>query len=203
MNRQEIGAIYGVPEMMMGIDSQGKSLGNGLGKEQDRFNFIESTITPLCRRLEAAVEPIVKSFGPDLCGWFDVDALPVMQEARRARVDTATKVFAMGVPFNEVNDAYELGFKPLPWGNTGYVAGLLQPVGGTVATEPGDAEAGEPADAEKANPFSRLGKMLAVVKTAQAKTPPMGFEEAIAPSLKLKRDKLNAFFFTLFIKGGS
>ena len=45
--------------------------------QSERLNFIENSITPFCARLEAAVEPIVKSFGQDLVGWFDMDSLPI------------------------------------------------------------------------------------------------------------------------------
>ena len=35
----------------------------------------------------------------------------------------------MGVPFNELNQVYDLGFESLPWGNKGYVASSLREVG--------------------------------------------------------------------------
>jgi hypothetical protein len=37
--------------------------------------------------------------------------------------------FELGVPFNELNRVLDLGFKPLPWGDEGYVAANLQRVG--------------------------------------------------------------------------
>jgi len=48
-------------------------------------------------------------------------ALPIMQEARRDRLAAAKTGFDMGIPFNELNRVLDLGFKPLPWGNTGYL----------------------------------------------------------------------------------
>jgi HK97 family phage portal protein len=121
LNRQEIGAIFKVPESMMGLAGQKNALSAGTAIEQDRLTFIESTIGSLCRRLEAAVEPIIRSFGEDLYGWFDLESLPILQQARRERMQTAEKAFAMGVPFNEINEVYDLGFGPLPWGDRGYL----------------------------------------------------------------------------------
>jgi hypothetical protein len=34
----------------------------------------------------------------------------------------------MGIPFNELNKVLDLGFKPLPWGNTGYLPSKYQPL---------------------------------------------------------------------------
>jgi len=34
-----------------------------------------------------------------------------------------------GRPFNEVNQVYDLGFKDLPWGDTGYLPAMVQEVG--------------------------------------------------------------------------
>jgi HK97 family phage portal protein len=129
LNRQEIGAIFKVPESMMGFTDNKSALSAGSSVEQDRLNFIESTMTGICRRLEAAVQPIIKSFGADLYGWFDLESLPILQNARRQRIQTATSAFAMGVPFNAVNQVYQLGFPELPWGNDAYLATNLQKVG--------------------------------------------------------------------------
>ncbi len=129
LNRQEIGAIYKVPESMMGFTDNKSALSAGSSVEQDRLNFIESTMTGICRRLEAAVDPIIKSFGADLYGWFDLESLPIMQNARRQRIMTATEAFNMGVPFNAVNQVYQLGFPNFPWGNEAYLPGNLQKVG--------------------------------------------------------------------------
>ena len=52
-----------------------------------------------------------------------------MQEARRARLAAAKTGFDMGVPFNELNRVLDLGFKPLPWGNSGHLAANLQTTG--------------------------------------------------------------------------
>src|SRR6185295_16176855 len=93
-----------------------------------RLNLIEHRIAPLCQRIEAAMEREVKRFGPNIYGFFDVDSLPLMQAARRSRVETAQKFFQMGVPFNDINHALDLGFPDYTWGNIGYVPNNLTPV---------------------------------------------------------------------------
>src|SRR5262249_2539827 len=60
---------------------------------------------------------------------FDTEDHPVLAAARRDRLAAARAGFDMGVPFNELNRAFGLGFKPLPWGDQGYVPSTMQPAG--------------------------------------------------------------------------
>src|SRR5439155_27236689 len=69
-------------------------------------------------------------------GWFDVDSMPIMQEAQRTRLAAAKVGFEMGIPFNELNRVFDLGFKSLPWGNTGYLPANLQHAGALAAEAP-------------------------------------------------------------------
>lgn len=127
--RQEIGAIFKVPESLMGFSENKTSAlsGGGAALNQEKLTFIEQTIAPKCHRIELALAPVVKTFGEDLVGWFDLDSLPVMQEARRSRVDTAVKVFGLGVPLNDINEVYDLGFPEYKWGKTGFLPFNLAP----------------------------------------------------------------------------
>ena len=58
-----------------------------------------------------------------------------MQQARRARLASAKIGFDMGIPFNELNRAFDLGFPPLPWGNTGYLPSTLVQLSNTTPTQ--------------------------------------------------------------------
>jgi phage portal protein BeeE len=124
-SRGEICAAFGVPEEIVTTSDNAKyDVMSG-----SRLNFIENRVAPLCARLEAEEQVTVKTIDPAATGWFDVDSLPIMQEARRTRLTSAKTAFEMGVPFNEVNRVLDLGFKPLPWGNTGHLATNLRDIG--------------------------------------------------------------------------
>jgi phage portal protein BeeE len=124
-SRGEICAAFGVPEEIVTATDHAKyDVMQGA-----RLNFIENRVAPLCHRLEAEEEAPVKAFDPGAVGWFDLDSLPIMQQAQRNRLVTARAAFEMGVPFNELNRVFDLGFKRLPWGDKGYVASAMQPVG--------------------------------------------------------------------------
>lgn len=130
-SRAEICAAFGVPEEIVTSSDHAKyDVMAGA-----RLNFIENRVAPLCSRLEAEEDATVKVIDPGASGWFDLDSLPIMQEARRERLAAAKTGFEMGVPFNELNRVLDLGFKPLPWGNAGYVPGAMQPAAGNPKAE--------------------------------------------------------------------
>ncbi len=75
----------------------------------------------------------------------------------------AERLWKLGVPFNTLNQRFELGFDPVPGGDTGYLPMNLYPVGSVAASsarEPGrsgdrdagDEESGAEADEEESEP---------------------------------------------------
>ena len=120
--RSEICAAFGVPEEIVCTSDQNKyDVMQGA-----RQNFIENRVAPLCRRLEAEERQVVRAIDARAEGWFDLDSLPIMQAAQRARLAAARAAFDMGVPFNELNRVLDLGFEALAWGDEGWVAAGMQ-----------------------------------------------------------------------------
>jgi phage portal protein BeeE len=116
-SRGEICAAFGVPEELVTSTDHAKYD----VMEGARLNFVENRVAPLCARLEAGEQSCVRLLQPDAVGWFDLDSLPILQQARRQRLAAAREGFGMGVPFNELNRVLDLGFRPLPWGDRGYL----------------------------------------------------------------------------------
>jgi HK97 family phage portal protein len=124
-SRAEICAAFGVPEEIITSTNNAKyDVMAGA-----RLNFIENRVVPLCRRLEAEEDVVVKAIDPKVEGWFDVEDHPVLTQARRARLAAARAGFDMGIPFNDLNRAFDLGFRPFPWGDQGFVPTTMQVVG--------------------------------------------------------------------------
>jgi HK97 family phage portal protein len=124
-SRSEICAAFGVPEEIVTTTDKAKyDVMAGA-----RLNFLENRVAPLCARLEAEEEVTVRSIDRQAVGWFDIDSVPLMQEARRTRLASAKTGFGMGIPFNELNRIFDLGFKRLPWGDIGYLPTNLQSIG--------------------------------------------------------------------------
>ncbi len=154
----EICSAFGVPEEIITTTNAAKyDVMSGA-----RLNFIENRVVPLCRRLEAEDDVLVKSIDPKADGWFDPEDHPVMATARRDRLAAARTGFDMGIPFNELNRSFDLGFKPLPWGDQGYVPSTMQPAGETVAKPQGG---GAPANSQpkfRPDALMRLAAALTV-----------------------------------------
>src|SRR5262249_26477795 len=132
-SRAEICAAFGVPEEIVATTDHNKyDVMRGA-----RLNFIENRIAPLCARLEAAEQETVRAIDPTATGRFDLDSLPIMQEARRQRLVAARAAFEMGIPLNELNRLMDLGIKPLSWGDTPYIPASLKPVTDTPSAQKG------------------------------------------------------------------
>lgn len=195
-NRQEICTVYKVPQEILGwTEDANRSVG-----ESARFNFIENRIAPLCERLEAAFDPLIKSIDPKLWGWFDIECLPIMQAARRERYTSAGLAFNMGVPIDECGEIFDLGLPDnLPHAGKSYLPFSLQEVG--VAEAPTDPAATE--DTNHENIFERAAKLLTAIKTQDSRpktiphicAPNPEYEASIAGSVNLKAGALKKFFF--------
>ena len=131
-SRSEICAAFGVPEEIITSTNHAKyDVMAGA-----RLNFIENRVLPLCRRLEAEEDRTVKAIDPAADGWFDVEDHPVLTQARRARLAAARAGFDMGIPLNDLNRAFDLGFRPFPWGEQGYSPSAMQPADGSTVHGP-------------------------------------------------------------------
>jgi HK97 family phage portal protein len=184
LNRLEIGSVFRVPSTVMGFSEDA----NRAIAEQERLSFIEQTILPLCCRLEAFVEPIIKSFGHDLIGWFDADCLPIMQEARRSRGEAAARFFSMGVPLNDINRTFDLGLPQYPWGATGYLPANVQPVG--TVSQPATSTA---SSSTEESPFARMFHALDLSRT---RTPAPANLAPVTPDRRKDfKSRICRFFF--------
>ena len=155
----EICSAFGVPEEIITTTNAAKyDVMSGA-----RLNFIENRVVPLCRRLEAEDDITVKSIDPTADGWFDTEDHPVLAAARRDRLAAARTGFDMGIPFNELNRAFDLGFKPLPWGDQGHIPSAMQPAdAGNPKSEGRNPNSSTAANQPKArqDAFTRLGAAL-------------------------------------------
>src|SRR5688572_16279668 len=130
-NRQEICAIFKVPQELLGFTEDA----NRSVSESARLNFMENRIAALCKRLEAATQPLIDRMvgrgvpAEPIRGEFHIKSTPIMQAAQRARVQTALRLFSLGVPMNVINQNLDLGLPDLPHGQTCYLPVNVQSVG--------------------------------------------------------------------------
>lgn len=194
-SRQEICAVFKVPQEIIGFTEDA----NRSVSESARFNFIENRIAPLCERLEAAFDPFIKQMDAGLWGWFDIEALPVMQAARRERYTNAAAAFSIGVPIDDCSEIFDLGLpENLPHAGKSFLPFSLQEVGAT--TEPPSTPEDKPAETTQ-NIFDRADKFIkSVAAPKQLPAPHVcapnpEYEASIQGSVKLKKGALQKFFF--------
>lgn len=208
-NRQEICAVFGVPQEVLGFTEDA----NRSVSDAARLNFVENTISALCELFEAAIEPLARAYDRNFYAWFDLDALPIMQRARQARFTTAgAAMTTMGVPLNVVNELFDLGLpgdlahgeavflpfslqeygkeEPLP----GAPAPQAPPEGGTPTAAPEGEMPGEPMMEALGRAQAWLGQ-VGQCQTGHVCTTIGAYQASIRGSVKLKTGKLRRFFF--------
>jgi len=142
--RLEICCLYGVPPVVAGwVDAAGDS---SAYTSSSLEQYYQETVFPLLDGVAPAIEEIAARFDRRLVIWFNVEDQPVVQKMRIGRIDTATKMFAFGVPVADIDSVLDLGLPDRPWYQTGFLAAGLLPAGdaATGATIPNIPEGGQP-----------------------------------------------------------
>ena len=184
-SRQEICAIFGVPEALLGfVENANRSNG-----EEQHVGFIYNNLAPLVERLDAAFEAIAEIEG--LTASHDIDAHPIMVSARRARIDAAVKVCSIGVSFNEANRILDLGFEDQPWGDTWYKPFSLEAVDAPPVPAPAVPPA---APAKTADPFAALAAAFKADRPHECRGSD-AFAKAIRAAVSRMRSRSSRFFF--------
>ena len=190
-NRQEICAIFRVPQELIGFTEDA----NRSVSEAMRLNFMENRIGPLCRRLEAAIQPLISRMGrgavnsdqlsvngnQSIRGQFHIAATPIMQAAQRERFETATRLFSMGIPLNVINKNLDLGLPKLPHGDKVYLPTKLQEVGSVVADDPGNEELQEPRRLSVDDALASCLQLLPLLNLTPTHNPTPNLGPAVAP----------------------
>lgn len=129
MTREEITSIFGVPLILLGV-MEGSTYAN---YSEARKAFWEDTVIPLLNRLRAIFnQSLLKDFqaqGETLYIDYDLSNVPAMQGNFTEKVNNAKGLWAMGVPFNVINQRLEMGFDDIEGGDTGFIGSGLIPAG--------------------------------------------------------------------------
>lgn len=124
-SRKEIYLAFGVPASLAEPQAQ-----YSIGAASDRYILIEDTCKPLAAKIAGSVALVTMRLkrmplnkAAHLLAYFDFEQHSVMLEARTARVDTAMKLWGVGMPFADINsylnlqapsfDGDDVGFLPL------------------------------------------------------------------------------------------
>jgi phage portal protein BeeE/uncharacterized protein YoaH (UPF0181 family) len=124
-NRFEIFLALGVPPSMAD-----KMESYSVGSASDWYLLITETCIPAAAQIAAAIARVAKAqTGLELTAEFDWDEHPVLQSVRRERLDAADKLWAKGMPMQEINDYLDLGISEYDGWDVGYLPFSVAPVG--------------------------------------------------------------------------
>lgn len=116
-NRHEIFIALGVPPSFADVKAS-----YSIGADSDYARLIEQTCMPAGVKLAGAIQRLARRLdGRRIYAWFNWDENSTVQESRRGRVDTGTKYWDRGMPWKTVSEVLDLGLKPFPGWDRGYV----------------------------------------------------------------------------------
>lgn len=125
LNREDVLGIWRVPKSMFSITDD---LNYATFQGQKKL-FWTDTLMPILKYVEEVLNGhFFPKYTPGIEGYFDYSAVASLQEDLNALLDRATKLFAMGVPFNTINERLDLGFDKIIGGDVGYLPYSLMPV---------------------------------------------------------------------------
>lgn len=128
--REEICSVFNVPPPMIGL-YENATLNN---IETARKIFWLDTMIPLLEDLKSSFNlGLTPEFGDDIILGYDVSNVQAIQDNYDEKVSTAKTLWAMGIPFNEINQRLELGFDEIEGGEVGYLPLNLM-IAGTTPT---------------------------------------------------------------------
>jgi phage portal protein BeeE len=160
-NRHEIFIALGVPASMADVMTS-----YSIGSASDRFRLLEDSCIPLASKIADSMEIVsAKLLGAGVYAWFDWDEHSTMQAVRGERIDSAAKLWALGVPLKAINEYLQLGLPAVPGWEVGYLPFSVAPAGAMSdpATSPNYGENQDEEDAEEkiARMLQALGKPVA------------------------------------------
>jgi len=129
MSRDEVAAIVGVPDELMGY---GRDTYENFDTA-DRI-FWTLTIIPLVEMRDGKLTRFFRRINllkPGENIKTDLRQVPQLQEDRSSKINQAKTLFDMGVPLNMASEYLRMGLQTIPGGDTGYLSGMLLPVGST------------------------------------------------------------------------
>lgn len=124
--RDEVGAIFGVPDELMGF---GKDTYENFQTALTVFWTL--TMQPLIRRRDGTLTQHMRRYGwlkPAERITTDLTSVGVLQEDLTPKVDLARKLWDMGVPWNTLDAALDLRIGPVEGGDVGYLSSSLRTV---------------------------------------------------------------------------
>jgi hypothetical protein len=125
--REEIAAIFGVPDEMMGY---GRNTYENYG--ESRMVLWTLTLVPLIGHRDSSLTESFQRIGMLRPGEridTDVSEISELQDDLSGKSETAVRLFSLGVPFNQIDDRLAMGIGEIPGGDEPFGGREFMPTG--------------------------------------------------------------------------
>lgn len=139
----EICAVFGLSLSNLGF-TEDVNLANA--ESMDKALWQNTVIPQLDLIRRQLNHQLASEFGPDFRLSYDLSNVTALQEDLSSKLESAEKLYRMGVPFNVINQHLEMGLDEIDGGDVGYIPSGLIPASFDASVEDfaeGDDEEGE------------------------------------------------------------
>jgi len=128
-NKRDIAGAFGISPIFLG-DLEQSSYDNMM---QARKSLYEDVVIPLLDDIKSTLNlKIAPMYGGDIVIAYDTSRILALREDYGKKVEQAKTLWAMGVPFDQINERLEMGFDEFAGWDRGYLPLNLMPTGAPV-----------------------------------------------------------------------
>jgi hypothetical protein len=125
MSHQEVYVAFGVPPSMAEVKAS-----YSIGKESDYYQLISRTCQPQGKEICGVLAQLASRMtGIELMAELDWDDHPVVREVRSSRIETAIRLWGVGMPMRNANELLGIGMQEFPGWDVGYLPFSVAAVG--------------------------------------------------------------------------
>ncbi len=135
-NKRDIAGAFGISPIFLG-DLEQSSYNNMM---EARKALYEDVIIPLLDDAKSTLNLKIAPLYGNITISYDVSKVAALREDFTKKVEQAKNLWAMGVPFDQINERLEMGFDEFPGWDTGYLPMQLLPTGSPAREPEEDAE---------------------------------------------------------------
>ena len=128
-NKRDIAGAFGISPIFVG-DLEQSTYSNMM---EARKALYEDVVIPLLDDVKSTLNLKIAPMYGDIVISYDISRIPALREDYGKKVDQAKVLWAMGIPFDQINQRLGMGFEQFPGWDRGYLPLNLLPTGGASA----------------------------------------------------------------------
>ncbi len=132
-NKRAIAGAFGISSIFLG-DMEHSTYAN---MAEARKALYQDVVVPMLDDIKSTLNlRITPMYGADVTISYDTSKVIALREDFGKKTDQAKTLWAMGVPFSQINERLEMGFEKFPGWDRGYLPLTLLPTGSALVEEP-------------------------------------------------------------------